>query len=327
VPSQEVHTPASNRATHPVGDGDPAARASHANRVLATIRAAATGVPIVRVALLGALVAFPVSVGGWDLTVDAPPSLAGAASRLEGVDPEALDAVLRRAGLTLPTVVRVTLIAEESPVARATPAWIVARAFGSGNVLILPGRVASYPYDSLESVFRHEVAHLALSARAGGRPLPRWFHEGVAVSIETGWGVADSVRLLLAAAAGPAIADLTRLFQSEERPHTAEAYRLATALVEDLRRRHGAAVPGAIAARVAGGVPFARAFALETGETPDQASAEAWATYRTLATWLPFLTSGTAVWALILALAFVAYVFRLRQRARRRDQWDGEDGR
>jgi len=281
---------------------------------------------IVLLTLLGGLVAIPASVGGWDLTVDAPPSLAGAARRFDRVDPEALDEVLRRAGLTLPPVVRVTLVAEDSPLARATPSWIVARAFGPGDVLILPGRVASYPYDSLESVFRHEVVHLALSARAGGRPLPRWFHEGVAVSIETGWGVTDSVRLLLAAGGGPAIADLTRLFQSEERSHMAEAYRLATALIEDLRRRHGAAVPGAIAARVAGGVPFGRAFELETGETPDQASAEAWGTYRTLATWLPFLTSGTAVWTLILALAFVAYVFRLRQRTRRRHQWDVEDG-
>jgi hypothetical protein len=123
------------------------------------------------------------------------------------------------------------------------------------------------------------------------------------------------------------MADLTRLFQSEARPETVEAYLLATALVDDLRRRHGAAVPGAIASRVAQGFPFARAFELETGRTPDQVAAQAWATYRTLALWLPFLTSGTAVWTLILTLSFVAFFVRRQQRARRRRLWDQEDDR
>jgi hypothetical protein len=275
--------------------------------------------------LLSLIVASSASVGAWELTIEAPPSLAGAASRLERVDPQPLERVLQRAGLVLPRTVRVALIVEDDPRARATPVWIVGQAFGSEDVLIFPERMASYPYDSLESVLRHEVVHLALFARASGRPLPRWFHEGVAVSIETGWSVADNLRLLVAAARGPAIADVTRLFQSETTPDTTEAYLLATALVDDLCRRHGAAIPGAIAARVAQGLPFARAFELETGETTDQAAAHAWATYRRLAMWLPFLTSGTALWTVILALSFVVFFFRLQQRARRRRLWDEED--
>jgi hypothetical protein len=101
---------------------------------------------------------------------------------------------------------------------------------------------------------------------------------------------------------------------------------LATALVDDLRRTHGAALPGRVAARVAAGVPFASAFELETGETPALAADRAWRSYRRWSTWLPLATSGSALWGLILVLAFVAFFVQLWKRAQRRRQWDEEEG-
>lgn len=273
-------------------------------------------------AVVAAITVTPAAAVDWELTIDAAPSLSAVASRVRNVDADQIAQALARAGLELPLAVRVTLVPEEDPIARRMPDWIVGRAFGSRDVLIIPERVAAYPYDSLESVLRHEVVHLALFERADGRPLPRWFHEGVAVSVEAGWGFTDNLKLLLAAGTDPAVADLTRLFQSDARPETERAYRLAAALVDDMRRRHGAGAPGAIARHVARGVPFARAFELETGETPDEAAALAWATYRRWTTWLPFITSGSALWTAIMALAFVAFFVRLVQRARRRRRLD-----
>jgi hypothetical protein len=260
-----------------------------------------------------------------ELTIDAPPSLAGAAARIRSIDQQELAQALARAGLDLPPRVHVTLVPEDDPRARQTPSWIVGRAFGSQDVMIFPDRVSSYPYDSLETVVRHEVVHLGLFARAGGRPLPRWFHEGVAVSVETGWGFTGQLRLLLAILRDPSIADMTRLFQSDAEPDTTEAYLLAAALADDLRRRHGAALPGAIAGRVARGMPFARAFEIETGETIDAAASRAWLTYRRWTNWIPAVTSGSAVWSGILILAFAAFFVRLYRRARRRRQWEEED--
>ena len=276
-------------------------------------------------ALSVAVLALPTPAGAWELAIEAPPSLTAVATRLENLDAEALEQALRRAGLSLPPVVRVMLVTEDDPRAQRTPPWIVGRAFPAGDVLIFPARVSSYPYDSLESVLRHEIVHLALFDRSRGRPLPRWFHEGVAVSVDAGWTPADRFWLLLAAGRGPAIADLTRLFQSSARSETAEAYRLAAALMADLRHRHGAALPGAIADRVATGMPFPQAFTSQTGETPETAARRAWSTYRTFALWIPVLTSGTAVWTMILALAFVAFVIRWRQRAQRKRVWAEED--
>ena len=259
------------------------------------------------------------------IAVDAPPALAAAASRVERTSVPQLRDALVRAGLELPPDIRVTLLPDDDPRVRAIPDWIVGFAAGERDIVIMPGRVLSYPYDSLESVVRHEVVHLALTSRAGGSQLPRWFHEGVAVSVDAGWDVTASVRLLLALIGGPHIQQLTRLFASPSEAGTRQAYLLSAVLVDDLRRRHGPNLPGAIAERVAAGLPFERAFLMETSETPDAAAARAWAGYRRWTAWVPALTSPAAAWTAILALACVAFIARRRQRARRRRAWDEED--
>jgi len=266
-------------------------------------------------------------VSAWELTVEAPASLATETARLRSVDRQQLTRLLARADLEIPPVVHVTLMPDADPRARSVPAWIVGRAFGARDIVIFSDRIAAYPFESLETVLSHELVHLALFVRAGGRPLPRWFHEGVAVSVEAGWAFRDSLRLLVAAAGTPMIADLSQLFASDSRPDTTEAYLLAAALANDVRRRHGAAVPGAIAGHVARGVSFERAFEMATGENPDEAAKGAWAAYRRWTAWLPFMTSGSTIWVGILCLAFIAFAVRLARRTRRRRKWDEEEQR
>jgi hypothetical protein len=268
------------------------------------------------------------------LTVDAPPSLASAAQRIRAIDPQNLAAALAGAGLEAPPVVDVTLVPEDDPVAQRVPRWVVGRAFGVRNIVIFPERITRYPYDSLESVLRHEVVHLALSARAGERTLPRWFHEGVATSVEAGWGVTDQLRLLVAALGEPTIEDVSGLFRSEAQPETELAYLLAAALVNDLRERHGTDVPGRIAARVskalqgrATGDSFVQAFMAETGTTPDAAATIAWRSYRTWSRWVPTLFSTSAIWSFILVLAALAFLARKRRRMQLRKRWTEEERR
>jgi hypothetical protein len=259
------------------------------------------------------------------IAVNAPPPLGSAAARIRAIDVQALEEALASAGLEAPASVDVRLVPEDKEIAREAPSWIVGRAFGDRDILIFPARVTRYPYDSLESVLQHEVVHLALFAQAGGRRLPRWFHEGVATSVEAGWDATDQARLLFAALSGPTIDDVSSLFASDAQPDTTLAYLLATALVNDLRERHGPDLPGRIARRVEAGAPFARAFVRETGETPDGAAARAWGTYRRWTTWVPAVANASTVWTLILVLAFLAYIARRRRRVRLRRQWDEEE--
>jgi hypothetical protein len=257
--------------------------------------------------------------------IEAPPSMAAFAARVRAVDLADLGRALERVGLALPDDVRVTLVPNDDPRARPVPQWVVGFASGRRDIVIFPQRVPPYPYDSIESVFRHEVAHLALAARAGGAPLPRWFHEGVAMSIDRGWDTSGQLRLLLEMIRNPRTEHLGQLFASNTRPESALAYGLSAALVADLQQRHDPAVVGALAAQVAAGVPFARGFEIETGETPDGAASRAWAAYRRWTNWVPALTSGTATWALILVIAAGAYVTVRRRRIRRRRAWDEEE--
>ena len=259
------------------------------------------------------------------LEITAPPSLEPVAAHIRDIDRERLIAALRRAGLAPPRDARITLIPDDDARARATPHWIAAQASGSRDIVIFPARIGSYPHDSLESVVRHEIVHLALFIAAAGRPLPRWFHEGVAVSVEEGWGFGGQLRLMVAAARDPSLTDLSRLFASDSQPENASAYLLAAALVSDIRARHGAAAPGAIASRVARGAPFREAFVAETGESPEAAASHAWRAYRRWVSWIPVLTGGTGMWLGILLLAGIAFIASLRRRARQRRRWDEED--
>ena len=260
-----------------------------------------------------------------ELTVAAPPHLASAAAEIRRVDLDRLAQDLERIGLTLPPRLTVTLVAEDDARARGVPRWIDGFASGERDIVVFPQRVLAYPYDSLESVFRHEVAHLALTIRSGGEPLPRWFHEGVAMSVDTGWGASARIRLLVEMLRNPGADELARLFAANTEPAAAQAYGLSAALVSDIRRRHGPGTPGAIAARVAGGAPFDVAFEAETGERVDAAAVRAWSAYRLWTRWVPAVTSPSMVWAVILALAFVAYIARARRRALRRRLWETDE--
>ena len=273
-------------------------------------------------ALIARLMATDLTAATTELTI-IPSS--GAASRIGAIDLDRLGADLERAGLALPSRIVVRLIEEADPRASGIPDWIVGLALEPDGIVILPGRILPYPYQSIESVFRHEVAHLALSARAGGQPMPRWFHEGLAVSVDAGWGVSGHLRLLLEMTGSPGTADLARLFASDTQAASALAYGLSAALVADVQRRHGTGAPGAIAARLADGVTFAHAFHLETDVTPDEAAIRAWAGYRHWTMWVSVATSEAAVWGLILAIALAAFIARAQRRARRRRQWDDEE--
>lgn len=278
------------------------------------------------IACLGSiLVAHAGLADAAELTIEAPPTLSAAAARIRNVDLDALGRDLALAGLVLPETMRVTLIPNDDPRARDIPRWIVGLAVGSEDMVIFPQRVLPYPYDSVESVLRHEITHLALTTRAGGERLPRWFHEGVAMSVDRDWGVSGQLRLLFEMARNPGTEDVTRLFASTNQPESALAYALSAALVTDVQRRHGIDTPGRVATRVAAGAAFPRAFEEETGETPDQSARRAWLVYRRWTNWLPALTSGSALWTLVMLVAFAAYVSVRRRRRQRRRMWEMEE--
>ncbi len=220
--------------------------------------------------------------------------------------------------------VHVLLAPESSPLARDVPAWVTGYTDGVSNVVvILAERTPSYPDGGLEEVLAHEVAHVLIHRASGGRPLPRWFDEGLAMLAARSWRLRDQTELALGLLWGPRVPlwKLDDLFRGDRR-EVERGYALAGTLVQDLIERYGPAMPRIVLARVARGDTFDEAFRGATGASMIDVGEAFWERQATLKRWLPVLTSTAALWFGISILALLA---ALRRRLRRVTLEDAPD--
>ena len=268
-----------------------------------------------RLAAVGVLVGTHAFAGGQTslptLRIDAPASLEAVAERVGQFPVARLATAMTLAGLTRAgPPIDVLLIAESSDLARGTPLWISGFADAERSLVVLfPSRARTYPSDSLETLLHHEVAHVLFSRAAQGRPLPRWFNEGLALAAERPVGLGDRSRLAwtLVRHGGVSLTDLDRLF-GEGRAANRRAYAVASAL-----------------SLVGQGHPFDEAFESATGESLLTAVDRFWSRQRLWERWMPFLAGPAFLWMVITLLALYAIRrHRLRRDAQQR-LWAEED--
>jgi hypothetical protein len=284
-----------------------------------------------RVALLGAIAAF-VSVAAAaqappTLVIDAPAELATARARLDSFDRSRLSGIVRMMGLDAPgPPIHVILAAENTEAAASVSPSTAGYAISNhGLIVLFPARSPVYPHDTLEDVLHHEVAHVLISRAAGGYPVPRWFHEGVAMAAERPWRLADRSRLILELIAGPRLTvdDIDRLFETEA--SRTRAYALAAAMVREIIRAHGASAPAAILRSMAAGDAFGVAVVRAVGRPMREVERDFWERQRVWTVWVPLFTSGEVLWLLVIALAALAVWRRRRAAAAIRRRWDEEE--
>ncbi len=261
------------------------------------------------------------------LRIDAPPALRTVAERVARFPLSGLADAVRLAGLSDPgPPIDVVLVAEGSELARRTPSWISGFADpGRSLVVLFPGRTRLYPTASLEALLQHEVAHVLFSRAARGRPIPRWFNEGLALAAERQVGFENRSRVAWTRIRHGEIplSDLERLFTGGPAA-TRRAYTIADALVQDVLERHGEASAGRILARLGRGRPFPRAFEEATGEPLDAAVARFW--HRPVwVRWVAFAGQPFYQWMVITALALCAIYAHRRRRAEQRRRWEEEE--
>jgi len=289
--------------------------------------------PLALAALLLASVPAPRAAGalspGPRLVVEAPPALRQAAARMRAAKPADFAEVMGLVGLAEPgPPILVRLAPEGTATARAVPPWIAGFAVpDAATIVLFPARSPSYPDSSLDDVLHHEVAHVLTARAAGGRPLPRWFDEGLAMIAGGTWGADDHARFLLELMVDPGVplARLDGRFAGGQR-QVAGAYAVAGAFVRELVQRHGAGAPGRILAAVAAGAPFPEAFQAATGTGLDAAEREFWRRH-SLQRWLPLATSSTTLWLAITLLAMYAARRRRLRDAALRARWEEEEDR
>jgi hypothetical protein len=270
---------------------------------------------------------------GPQLRISAPPELAPVQKKLESIDPKRFADIAKTVGLTVPgPPIQVVLAPESSDVAHKMDSWIAGFASsGEGPedpegkheiVVLFPARTPSYPNGSLEDVLRHEVAHILIGRASAQRPLPRWFNEGLAMSVERGWRFQDEGQLVYQLAVGSRanLDGLDHMFGGEQ-PEVTRAYALSGALVHDLLQRHGAETGARILMRMNDGASFEHAFTETVGVTPEDAETEFWQRQYTWAAWLPTLTSTTTLWLVVTFLALLAIVRRIMKNRAIEKKW------
>ena len=262
------------------------------------------------------------------LLVEAPRELAAVAEEVRAIGGGDFSAGLYITGVVgFTTPIRVVLAAENSRLAREVPEWVSGFARGSEAVIVLfPARVHSYPDRNLRTLVHHEVTHVLVAQAARGRPVPRWFNEGVATVAAREWGIEDRARFAMAVLGGrPRSArDLDASFRGSG-PQVVRAYALSAAFVRFLQRRYGASAPAMVLEGVAGDLDFDEAFRRATGDSLANAEQVFFEKDAFWNTWLPFLTSTGALWMAITILALIAIRRRRVRSNQMLEAWEDEE--
>lgn len=265
-----------------------------------------------------------------ELQIEAPPGLEAVADEVGEIGKGDFSGPLLMTGLMgFTTPIRVVLAPENSQVARRTPSWVSGFADGGSRTIVLfPERVSRYPDDSLLTLVHHEVAHVLVTEAARGRPVPRWFNEGVATVAAREWGIEDRARYAAAVVGrGPrSTAALDRGFAEGGRRAT-RSYALSGAFIRWLRVEYGELVTARILELLGRDMAFREAFLRATGDTLERAEYRFFVREALWHTWVPFLTSSGVLWAAITALALIAIRRRRTRSAAMRDRWEAEEAR
>lgn len=263
-----------------------------------------------------------------ELIVEAPPELRAQALTVRQVDRRRFEAAARLTGLRgSQAPIGVALVAEGSPPATTVPNWVSGYAYGGlGRVVLLPERTPSYPDGSLDELLLHELTHVLVARAAGGREVPRWFNEGLAMMAGGPWSLEDRTRLTFAMVRGTErpLAEIDELFGGEP-GEVRRAYALSGALVRDIVLQYGRPAPRRILAGIARGETFADAFRSATGVTLPAALRSFWQRHSFWYRWMPILGSSFTLWLLIVLLAFVAWWRKRRRVAALKRAWDEEE--
>ena len=237
--------------------------------------------------------------------------------RLQKLDPSRFQASMQLVGLShAGEPIRVIVATEHSEWARHAPNWASGYALSRlGIIVILPERIVTYPYDSLEHVLSHEVAHILTERAANGHTMPRWFDEGLAMVAAHSWDFEERARLTWAMVTGdPVSLDTLDTLFHRNGSSARQAYVLSHALVRFFIQEFGREWPRRMLADLAQGLTFEESFVHTTFLPLERAEARFWANQTVWTRWVPAVTSSAVLWVGILGLAWYAFK-KQRQRA------------
>ncbi len=253
---------------------------------------------------------------------------ADAAARDLAVDaPGIVGRVALRMGLAAPARLEV-VVAERAP--RTTeeagalglasvPYWAAGLAEPArGRILLFGDRLHVLGHDGLRGALAHEAAHLVLHGAVPGRALPRWFDEGVAMSVERALSWHEAFELARMTVLG----DPPRLGTLDDAwPDTGAgartAYATALSFLDYAQEGTAPGAPRRLVQALADGADFERAFTIAYGTAPRALEDDWRGSLRGRYVLAPLIFAGTLANIVLGLLALVA-VTRAGRRRRAR---------
>jgi hypothetical protein len=178
----------------------------------------------------------------------------------------------------------------------------------------------------LDEVFRHELAHVALEDAVGGKRVPVWFNEGLAISLSNELAWARRQTLMSATLSGTLIplSDLDRSFPRENHD-VSIAYAQAADFMQFLQRRSDHARFVSMIDRVKDGQPFDRAIGDAYGSDLRKLEFQWRSDLERRFSIIPVLTGGGVIWVLVIGTLVAAYVRRRRRTKAILEKWEREE--
>jgi hypothetical protein len=198
--------------------------------------------------------------------------------------------------------------------ASGMPKWVAGVAHSSTGEIMIARHGPDGSPTNLESLLKHEMAHVALNRATAGAEVPRWFHEGMAESFEGGISFARS-QTLAGAVFGRGVPDfdtLEEMFHGEGQD-VAAAYAASRDFVNFLRDRDGKGEElQQLLRELRNGHAFKASFIRAYGFGLEELGMEWREGLPGRYLWYPLLAGGTLPFALVFPLIFVAW-FRKRR--------------
>lgn len=268
------------------------------------------------------------TLAGWQLstatsqlvvgrvTLRYDPNLADEARELADYIPEAWSEIEKALAGDLDDRLTINFVAHAGRIAEGTgmPRWAAGVAHSESGELVIAKHAPDGSLTDLDSLLRHELAHVALHRATGGEDLPRWFHEGVAESFGNEIDLLRS-QTLAGAVYGtgvPALEELEGNFHGIDPIAVTVSYAAARDFVNHLRYRDDGSDLRQLMSELKRGTNFEAAFIKAFGRSLAELDGEWRSGLSGRFVWFPVISSGGLPFAALSPLIVVAAVRRRR---------------
>ncbi len=208
------------------------------------------------------------------------------------------------------------------------PDWGAGCAFPDRGVIVLRNPVTAPDPLHMEDVVVHEIGHIAAGRILSGVRVPRWFHEGIAMTLAGEWRLPRSSVLASAGVSGGLIPldELAVAFPAGA-TDAMLAYSESFYAVRFLMEEAGPATPADVLFGVAAAGSFEKGVEALSGRTLQVFERDALASFRGRFGWGVFLSRGKVMFVVLALLLLAGGAMRLLRSRRLLREWELEESR